>query len=64
MSYRFVEGIQFDTDPLLAENLRLRRELQQAKAQIEMSRWSYKKLDGDDAKTRFYTGLHVAVQVC
>lgn len=49
--------MQCDPDPLLKENLALRKELENLKSESDKYTWSVKKITNDDVKTKFYTGL-------
>ncbi|XP_022345962.2 uncharacterized protein LOC111138337 [Crassostrea virginica] len=51
------QGVQCDPDPLLKENLALRKELENLKSESDKYTWSVKKITNDDVKTKFYTGL-------
>ncbi|XP_048737564.2 uncharacterized protein LOC125652413 [Ostrea edulis] len=51
------EGVQCDPDPLLQENLALKKELDDLKRERSRYIWNVEKIANDDAKTKFYTGL-------
>ncbi|XP_071148569.1 uncharacterized protein [Mytilus edulis] len=50
-------GSQCDTDPLLQENMVLRKENEELRAALQHHKWTIKKIGDNDQKTRFYTGL-------
>jgi hypothetical protein len=52
-----VLGTLTDTDPLLTENSNLREELDALKRQLDSQKWGVNKIEGNDVKTRYYTGL-------
>ncbi|XP_062568027.1 uncharacterized protein LOC134233958 [Saccostrea cucullata] len=51
------KGVQCDPDPLLEENLALRKELEDLKGERDRHKWSAEKIANDDGKTKYYTGL-------
>ncbi|XP_062582669.1 uncharacterized protein LOC134244415 [Saccostrea cucullata] len=51
------KGVQCDPDPLLEENLALRKELEDLKRERDRHKWSAEKIANDDGKTKYYTGL-------
>lgn len=53
----FFLGIQCDTDPLLEENMLLRKEIENLKAEVHHHKWTAHKIADNDQKTKFYTGL-------
>ncbi|XP_069136298.1 uncharacterized protein [Argopecten irradians] len=51
------KGVQCDPDPLFEENRKLKKELKKTKEQVQESKWGVHKIQDNDEKTRFYTGL-------
>lgn len=51
------EGMQCDPDPLLVENMALKKEVEELQKEVIRHKWSFQKISDDDSKTRFYTGL-------
>ena len=49
--------MQCDEDPLLEENRRLQRELQECREELAHYKWGVNKIADDDSKTAFYTSL-------
>jgi hypothetical protein len=56
LSQSFLE-VQCDPDPLLQENMDLLKELKEVKRQFQEYKWSVEKIQDNDEKTQFYTGL-------
>lgn len=50
-------GIQCDPDPLLVENLNLKKEIRDLKEELKRKTWSVDKIRDNNALTKFYTGL-------
>lgn len=50
-------GVQCDSDPLLEENLALKKELEDLRKEHAKYKWSVAKIADDDVKTKYYTGL-------
>ncbi|KAJ8308985.1 hypothetical protein KUTeg_013859, partial [Tegillarca granosa] len=46
-----------EPDPLLVENIALRREVKQLKEELRKHKWSVEKISDNDSATKFYTGL-------
>lgn len=51
------QGVQCDSDPLLEENLALKKELEDLRKEHAKYKWSVAKIADDDVKTKYYTGL-------
>lgn len=49
--------MQCDPDPLLVENMALKKEVEELQKEVIRHKWSFQKISDDDSKTRFYTGL-------
>lgn len=49
--------MQCDQNPLLVENMALKKEVEELKKEVIWHKWSFQKISDDDSKTRFYTGL-------
>lgn len=50
-------GVQCDTDPLLLENMELRKENEELLEQLKKQKWGVHRIKDNNQLTKFYTGL-------